>query len=65
MGITYDHRTALTPQEKLRVSVAVLLEGVPQHVAAALMGVNPGRIAEAISAIRQAIGAKEDEPWTS
>ena len=49
------HKTALTPQEKLRIAVAVLVEGVPQHVIAALFGVNPGRVAEAIGAVRRAI----------
>ena len=49
------HKTALTPQEKLRVAVAVLVEGVPQHIIAALFGVNPGRVAEAVGAVRRAI----------
>ena len=56
-----EHKTALTAQEKLRVAVAVLIEGVPQHVIAALMGVNPGRVAEAITAIREAIGEERKE----
>ena len=51
-----DHRTVLTPAEKLRVSVAVLLDGFDQHRVAALMGVNPGRINEAVMAVRNAIG---------
>ena len=56
MSIDYvKHKTALTPQEKLRIAVAVLVEGVPQHVIAALFGVNPGRVAEAVVAIRRAI----------
>ncbi len=56
MSTNYVQRkTALTPQEKLRVSVAVIIEGVPQHVIAALFGVNPGRVAEAVVAIRRAI----------
>jgi|SoimicMinimDraft_17_1059745.scaffolds.fasta_scaffold198999_2 hypothetical protein len=50
-----EHKTALTPQEKLRAAVAVLVEGVPQHVVAALFGVNSGRVAEAVTAIRRAI----------
>ena len=56
MTVNYtQHKTALTPQEKLRIAVAVLVEGVPQHVIAALFGVNPGRVAEAVVAIRRAI----------
>jgi hypothetical protein len=50
-----DHKTALTPQEKLRIAVAVLIDGVPQHVVAALFGVNSGRIAEAVATIRNAL----------
>lgn len=56
MTVNYtQHKTALTPQEKLRIAVAVLVEGVPQHVIAALFGVNPGRVAEAVVAIKKAI----------
>lgn len=50
-----ERKTALTPQEKLRVAVAHLCEGVDQHVLAALMGVNQGRINEAVTAVRRAI----------
>jgi 3-dehydroquinate dehydratase len=50
-----EHKTALTPAEKLRVAVAVLVDGMDQHRVAALMGVNPGRVAEAVVAIRDAI----------
>jgi hypothetical protein len=50
-----DHRTALTPAEKLRVAVAVLIDGFDQHKVAALMGVNMGRVNEAVTAVRQAI----------
>jgi hypothetical protein len=53
------HRTALTPSEKLRAAVAVLIEGVPQHVVAALFGVNPGRVAEAVTTIRQTLNWPE------
>ena len=49
------HKTALTPAEKLRVAVAVLVDCFDQHKVAALMGVNPGRVAEAIAAVRKAI----------
>jgi hypothetical protein len=50
-----DHRASLSPAEKLRVAVAVLLEGFDQHKVAALMGVNQGRVAEAVGAVRKAI----------
>lgn len=59
-----EHKAALTPAEKLRVAVAVLVDGFDQHRVAALMGVNPGRINEAVVAVRQAIDpdANEVEP---
>ena len=50
-----EYKTALTPGEKLRVAVAVLLDGMDQHKVAALMGVNPGRVNEAVKAVRKAI----------
>jgi plasmid maintenance system antidote protein VapI len=54
-----ERKTALTPGEKLRVAVAVLLDGFDQHKVAALMGVNPGRVNEAVMAVRKAI----DPEW--
>ena len=50
-----EHKTALTPTEKLRVAVAVLIDGFDQHKVAALMGVNPGRVNEAVMAVKRAI----------
>lgn len=49
-------KSHLTPDEKLRVAHAHLVNGVNQHDLAALMNVNPGRIAEAITAVRAACG---------
>lgn len=58
-----EYITALTPGQKLRVAVAVLLDGFDQHKVAALMGVNPGRVNEAVQAVRKAIEpeAKDDD----
>lgn len=50
-----ETKTALTPGEKLRVAVAVLLDGFDQHRVANLMGVNLGRVNEAVGAVRRAI----------
>ena len=47
-------REGLTPEEKLRVSVAVLLDGVDQMSVASLLGVNVGRINEAVQIARKA-----------
>lgn len=57
-----EHKTALTPAEKLRVAVAVLVWGWDQHKVAALMDVNPGRVAEAVVAIRAALNGEHPEP---
>jgi hypothetical protein len=59
MTLFEEHKSALTPGEKLRVAVAVLLDGFDQHKVAALMGVNPGRVNEAVMAVRKAI----DPEW--
>lgn len=56
-----EHKAALTPQEKLRVAVAVLVWGWDQHKVAALMDVNQGRVNEAVKAVLRAIDP-EAEP---
>lgn len=52
----HEPKTDLTPDEKLRVGFAYLILGVASHHLAAMYGVNPGRIAGAVSEIRAAIG---------
>jgi transposase-like protein len=59
-----DKKTNLTPEEKLRVAHAYLINGVEQHHIASLFGVNQGRIAEAINAVRIACGFP-DKPQKS
>jgi hypothetical protein len=56
-----ERKTALTPGEKLRVAVAVLLDGFDQHKVAALMGVNMARVNEAVMAVRQAIDPENNQ----
>lgn len=46
----------LTPEQMLRVATAHIIGKVDQHTLAALMGVNQGRINEAVKAIEWAIG---------
>jgi DNA-directed RNA polymerase specialized sigma24 family protein len=58
-----EPKAALTPAEKLRVAVAVLIEGFDQHRVAALMGVNLGRVNEAVTAVRQAIDPQNEAGW--
>lgn len=50
-----ETKTALTPIEKLKVAYAVLIHGWDQMEVASLMGVNLGRVNEAVMAIRKAI----------
>lgn len=54
----------LTPQQKCRVVVAVLCDRVDQHVVAQLMGVNHGRVNEAVQAARAAFGFPEKKKVT-
>jgi len=51
-----EKKTALTPDEKLKAAWGHLIQGVDQHTIAALYGVNPARVAEAIAAARAAFG---------
>lgn len=52
----------LSPAEKLRVAVAVLNDGWDQHKVAALLGVMPERVAEAIASIRPALDSPANDP---
>jgi hypothetical protein len=54
-------KTDLTPDEKLSAAYWYLIGGISQHDIAALYHVNPGRINEAVAAIRKAIGDTEKE----
>jgi len=49
-------KSSLTPEEKLRAAHAVIILGVKQHDVAAILSTNAGRVAEAVSAVRSAIG---------
>jgi hypothetical protein len=55
-----ERKTALTPQEKLRVVVAVLVDGMDQHKVAALMGVNPGRVNTIVVAVRKLLESRNE-----
>jgi len=49
----------LTPEEKLRVAHAVLINKIDQHHVASLFAVNQGRVSEAVTKVREAIGWKQ------
>ena len=51
---TKQPKTKLTPQEVLQVAHGHLICGIDQHHLAAMYGVNAGRIAEAVTAMRTA-----------
>ena len=53
-------RTKFTPEEKLRVAHAVLINGIDQHHIASLFAVNSGRVAEAVKLIREAVGWNDE-----
>jgi hypothetical protein len=55
-----ERKTALTPQEKLRVVVAVLVDGIDQHKVASLMGVNPGRVNEIVVMVRNLLEKRDN-----
>jgi hypothetical protein len=48
------HKTALTPTERLTVAYLHIVMGVDQHLLASMYRVNPGRIADAVKAARNA-----------
>jgi hypothetical protein len=52
----YEPKANLSPQERLKAAYAHEVLGVDQHVIAALYGVNPGRVAEAVADVRKAVG---------
>jgi len=54
-----DRKTHLTPDEKLRAAYAYLINDIEQHHIASLFGVNSGRIAETVMAVRAAVGMPE------
>lgn len=54
-----ERDVALTPMKKLQVAHAVLFLGMRQHDVAAYEGINSGRIAEAVKAVREAVGLPE------
>lgn len=49
----------LTPEEKLKAAYFHYVIGLDQHIIAAMFVVNPGRVAEAVKAVKQAVGMKE------
>jgi hypothetical protein len=52
----YERKGYLTPEEKLKVAYFHLLRGVAQSVLADMFDVNPGRAAEAVEQVREALG---------
>ena len=50
-----ETKGSLTPEEKIKVAHFHLIVGWKQHDLAAFLGVNSGRIAEAVTAVRKAV----------
>lgn len=57
MNLSEDRQ--LSPNERLRVAVAVLINGWDTHKVAALLGVEPERVAEAVVSLK---GSLENQP---
>jgi len=53
--------TSLAPVEKVRVAFAHICLGVDQHTLASMYGINPGRVSEAVKAVREAVKNIEEE----
>lgn len=54
-----QNKTALTFEEKITVAWAHYVKGYPQHDLAAIYNVNAGRVAEACTTIRDALGVRK------
>jgi hypothetical protein len=54
-------KAKLTPKEKLTCAYYCIVRGITQHDMAGVYGVNPGRVAEAITAVKAVI-ERENEP---
>jgi hypothetical protein len=50
-----ENKTAFSPEDKIRVAFAHLCLGIDQHKLAGMYGINPGRVAEAVKAVREAV----------
>jgi hypothetical protein len=57
----HEQKTELTPKEKLKAAAAYEVYGVPQHALAFIFEVNPGRIAEAITSVRNTVNSVAKE----
>lgn len=56
------HDRQLAAAERLRVAVAVLIDGWDMHKVAALLGVAPERVAEAVAAIKPVLSGPPNDP---
>ena len=56
-----ERKTSLTPEEKIEVAYWNIVRGFNQHDIAAMKGLNAGRVAEACSLIKTAVGLKKEK----
>ena len=54
-----EQKVDLTPKERVQVAFGYLYLGIDQHMLASLFGVNPGRISETITAVRDVVNWPE------
>ena len=60
----FEVKTTLEPEEKLKAAYLHEFMGLDMHTLTVVFGVNPGRIAEAISDVRRAIGMEKENDGT-
>lgn len=56
-----EPKVDLTPRERIQVAFGYLYLGIDQHLLASLFGVNPGRVSETITAVREAVVWPKEE----
>lgn len=57
----FEPKASLSPEEKLKAAYLHEIAGLDYQTLTIIFGVNPGRIADAISAVREAIGLVGDD----
>lgn len=57
----FEPKASLSPEEKLKAAYLYEIAGLDYQTLTIIFGVNPGRIADAIKAVREAIGLVGDD----
>lgn len=57
----FEPKASLSPEEKLKAAYLHEITGLDYQTLTIIFGVNPGRIADAITAVREAVGLVGDD----